>query len=332
VISIIIPTHRAEGVLPECISAVRRSADAETEIIVVDDDSPDRTAAVAEAAGCKVVRMERRSGAAACRNAGAAVATGDILVFMAADVKVCDGAIPKIRAAFQAKDCAALVGRLSPGSGGTLFGRIGAVWTSFNQGLFAGRGSIPWFWAGLGAVRSEVFKAVGPFNENCGAGCDDVEFGCDMAEAGHKIVMLNDLTGVGRDGPGLYPFFRNFRRRVSSLTEMTLRKGRLLKCPGNWRHVIALPLCYFMAVTFIISPWWWPGGITSAVGALVLTFGLYREMYKSGGREHGFFFGIPAFYTHVITNLLVPFAVLWGMILFVFAPRRRAVRAPAGHT
>ena len=328
-ISVIIPACRAGGTLPACVAAVKKSADDDVEIIVVGDASPDGTPAVAKEPGCKAIRMEKRSGAAACRNTGAAAASGDVLVFVDAEMTVCDDALLKIRTAFEREECDALVGRLSPGGGRALYGKLETVCTAFNQGFFAQRKSIDWFWTGIGAVRREVFEAVGPFNEKCGADCADVEFGYDMAEAGHKIVMLNDLTGVTSRGLGLYPFFRDFRRKVSGLTELTLRKGRLLKYgegPGDWRHVAAVPLCWFMAVTFVISPWWWPGGITSAAGAFLLTFGMYRRMYKSLGKEHGFFLGIPAFYSHVITNLLVPFAVIWGVILFLLrlrVPQRR---------
>jgi glycosyltransferase involved in cell wall biosynthesis len=54
------------------------------EVIVVDGDSRDGTADIAEAAGARVIREPRRGYGRACA-AGAAAARGDILIFLDAD-------------------------------------------------------------------------------------------------------------------------------------------------------------------------------------------------------------------------------------------------------
>src|SRR5438045_9373566 len=63
------------------------AGDQQHEIIVVDDASSDRTAAVAAATGAKVVSINRRHIAAA-RNAGAGAASGKILFFIDADTRI----------------------------------------------------------------------------------------------------------------------------------------------------------------------------------------------------------------------------------------------------
>lgn len=57
------------------------------EVIVADNCSTDATSSVATARGCRVVRVEKRRIGAA-RNGGAAVATGEILCFCDADMRV----------------------------------------------------------------------------------------------------------------------------------------------------------------------------------------------------------------------------------------------------
>jgi glycosyltransferase involved in cell wall biosynthesis len=87
VLSFVIPAHDEEELIGRAIEAIRTSAEtagAPFEIIVVDDCSTDRTADVATAAGARVVRVKVRQIGVA-RNAGAAVATGDTLVFVDAD-------------------------------------------------------------------------------------------------------------------------------------------------------------------------------------------------------------------------------------------------------
>ena len=89
-LSFIIPAHDEESGIETTIRCVRDSASTAGvpyEVIVVDDGSADRTGAVAASAGAQVLRTESRQIAAA-RNAGAAAARGDILVFVDADTLI----------------------------------------------------------------------------------------------------------------------------------------------------------------------------------------------------------------------------------------------------
>lgn len=89
-LSFIIPAHDEEPLIGSTLRAIHEAAAtvaAPYEVIVVDDASTDRTAVLAEAAGARVVRIARRQISAA-RNAGAAVAQGDVLLFVDADTLV----------------------------------------------------------------------------------------------------------------------------------------------------------------------------------------------------------------------------------------------------
>ena len=57
------------------------------EVIVSDNCSTDKTAEIAESRGCTVVKEDKRV-IAAVRNAGAAVATGEIICFLDADSQI----------------------------------------------------------------------------------------------------------------------------------------------------------------------------------------------------------------------------------------------------
>lgn len=88
--SVIVPAYRASATLPRCLAALRdQTIDrADYEIIVVDDGSPDQTAAVAEkilAANGGCVIRAAHGGPAHARNLGAQAAHGAILVFTDAD-------------------------------------------------------------------------------------------------------------------------------------------------------------------------------------------------------------------------------------------------------
>ena len=105
-ISFIVPAHNEEPLLGQTLAALRAAADGvDHEIIVVDDASTDRTAAIARAAGARVVPIERRQISAA-RNAGAAQARGDLFVFVDADTLISRAVVDQVLEAVQRGACA----------------------------------------------------------------------------------------------------------------------------------------------------------------------------------------------------------------------------------
>ena len=89
-ISIVIPAFNEEKLLPATLEAVRKANRSwsdqgwDTEIIVCNNNSTDRTAEVAQAGGARVV-FEPINQIGRARNTGAAAATGDWIVFVDAD-------------------------------------------------------------------------------------------------------------------------------------------------------------------------------------------------------------------------------------------------------
>jgi glycosyltransferase involved in cell wall biosynthesis len=93
-ISVVIPALDEEAAIGEVVRAVPRHL--VHEVIVVDNGSRDRTAAVAAAAGARVVHEPRRGYGAACL-AGALAATGaDVLVFLDGDRSEDPGELPTV--------------------------------------------------------------------------------------------------------------------------------------------------------------------------------------------------------------------------------------------
>lgn len=89
-VSLIIPCRNEERAIGEVMRLVKAQTPkgSELEIIVVDDGSTDRTVAVAEAAGAKVLHIPAKAGGgnpAAARNRGAAISQGDPIIFLDSD-------------------------------------------------------------------------------------------------------------------------------------------------------------------------------------------------------------------------------------------------------
>ena len=110
-LTIIIPAFNEEAYLLPTLDSIRAAAEqlrscsnVDIDTIVVDNNSEDRTAAVARDRGVTVVR-EPIQGIARARNAGARKARGEVLVFVDADVAVPHDLLQEIHAAMSDPDC-----------------------------------------------------------------------------------------------------------------------------------------------------------------------------------------------------------------------------------
>ena len=88
-LSIIVPVYKVEPYLKECVDSLLSQKYPETEIILVDDGSPDRCPEIcdefsAKHSNIKVVH-QKNAGLPAARNAGLAVATGEYISFVDSD-------------------------------------------------------------------------------------------------------------------------------------------------------------------------------------------------------------------------------------------------------
>jgi CDP-glycerol glycerophosphotransferase len=100
-ISVIVPVHRAQGFLRACLESVLGQSFTDVEVVAVDDASPDASGAIiaefaAADARVRPVRLDRTGGTGPARDAGAAVATGDYLLFLDADDLLEPGALAAV--------------------------------------------------------------------------------------------------------------------------------------------------------------------------------------------------------------------------------------------
>jgi GT2 family glycosyltransferase len=195
-LAVVVPVLDGAAELAECLRALRSWVAPAADLLVVDDASTDGSAAVATAAGVRVLRLPRNVGAAAARNAGARETGGDVLVFIDADVVVAPDTVARlVRVLDERPDVAAVFGSYdaAPRAPGLVSQYRNLLHHFVHQ---HGRPEASTFWSGCGAIRRAVFEAAGGFDEGLPGAIEDIELGYRVRAAGHRIVLDRDIQAT----------------------------------------------------------------------------------------------------------------------------------------
>jgi glycosyltransferase involved in cell wall biosynthesis len=162
-LSVVIPAHDEADELPRTLACLHDGlVDIDYEIVVVDNASTDATAAVARAAGARVVTEPHRQISRA-RNVGAAHSHGDWLLFVDADTWPVPALLRTALSHLEAGAC----------GGGALVEMGDLPNRVYRVGLRVWNRLAAWFLFVAGCfvfVRRDAFDAVGGFDERYYAG------------------------------------------------------------------------------------------------------------------------------------------------------------------
>jgi len=114
VVSVVIPVFRAEATVAEAVRSVLLQTLTDLELIVVDDGSPDASAAVAVAAAAedsrfRLIRLPQNRGVSGARNAGFAAAVGTWIAPLDADDHMAPERLAVLVAAADSAGCDVIV-------------------------------------------------------------------------------------------------------------------------------------------------------------------------------------------------------------------------------
>jgi cellulose synthase/poly-beta-1,6-N-acetylglucosamine synthase-like glycosyltransferase len=193
-VSIIIPAKNAARTIAKCLQAVlaQKSFAEPYEVIVVDDGSDDTTAAIANGYGVRVIHLEEGIGPAAARNAGAAVAKGEILVFTDADCEPESNWLVEMVKPFEDPAVVGVRGAYRSHQSGWV-PRFVQQEYAFKYMLIAGLDSIDFIDTYSAAYRRSTFMENGGFEKAFPVPCvEDQEFSFRLARKGYRMVFAPD--------------------------------------------------------------------------------------------------------------------------------------------
>jgi glycosyltransferase involved in cell wall biosynthesis/peptidoglycan/xylan/chitin deacetylase (PgdA/CDA1 family) len=198
--SIVIPTYQRCETVVRTVAALDRQVHRNFEVVVVDDGSTDGTAAALRSLrlGFPLTVVEQGNhGAAQARNAGAAVATGDILLFLDDDMEA-DPAMLQEHARSQRTGADVVLGDLPlhPDSPPNVLSRAVGDWARRRGDRLAAEGAeIPLadLLTGQMSIRREWFERIGRFDVSFTRdglyGGEDVDFGYRVLKAGSSVTF-----------------------------------------------------------------------------------------------------------------------------------------------
>ncbi len=191
-ISVVIPAYNPGPELTECLNPLERVAYPGLEVLVVDDGS---SVPVAVTEPFRTIRLEENRGPAAARNAGAAAARGEIVLFIDTDVEI-------------GENCLGIVGEFYREGKNRRRGLTGIQSERMKYSNFASVYKNLWlrysflrapresglFYTSIAAIPRELFLKLGGFDGGYRTpSLEDTDFGNRILKAGGKVVIEGRL-------------------------------------------------------------------------------------------------------------------------------------------
>lgn len=315
-VSVIIPVHNGGAYFRTCLSKLAEALPRATEIIVVADGDTDGSWRLAREYGAKVIRIPESGGPAQARNLGALAAQGDILFFVDADVAICPEAIGYVIKIFQGNPyLAAMIGSYddAPGSPNFLSQYRNLLHHYVHQ---TGCEEASTFWGACGAIRREIFLAVGGFNEIYRRpSIEDIELGYRLKAAGYRIRLCKTLQVKHlKRWEAVSLLKADFFYRALPWTELILRDRRLnndlnLQVSSRISAMLAYGLVGCLALA-----WLWLGFLAVAIVLALLLFWLNAPLYRFFARKQGIWFALKTIPWHWLYYLYSGLAFAIGTV------------------
>jgi glycosyltransferase involved in cell wall biosynthesis len=292
------------------------------EIIVVDDGSTDASPDIAAAqAAIRLERMAARSGPAAARNHGAALARGKYLWFVDSDVIAADDCARVLAAVFRETDAAAVFGSYddAPAAPNFLSQYKNLAHRYYHR---RGRTSASTFWAGCGAIERELFMQLRGFDAARYAhpSIEDIELGYRVVAAGRRIVVHHGVQGKHLKEWRLKNLLHtDVLRRAIPWSQLMLERGSVTNDLNLGRDERLRAMLAFGWAATVVA---WAAGAVPAwipLAALAVAAVANAELIRFFATQRGALFAAGAFLYH-------QFYYLYSSAAFAYVGARHFLR------
>jgi glycosyltransferase involved in cell wall biosynthesis len=248
-ISIVIPVKNNIENLKKCIDCIQVSEKKPFQIIIVDDASDSDTKVDNLDGQISIERLSIHGGPSRARNCGARFATGDIILFIDADVFVKPDTLTKLVRLFEDNHEDAVVGIFDePCDGRGFFSEYKNLWMKYTYETISERAAL--FFTSIAAIRRDVFFRTPGFDERYRRpSTEDTAFGNMLYNKGVKPLISPEISVFHDREYSFLSILKTDFIRASDLLKMELRKDM-----GNFLREkrTSVPLSFILSV-FITS-------------------------------------------------------------------------------
>lgn len=325
-ISVVIPVHNGGAAFRHCLESVSRLQPSPLEVIVVLDGDTDGSADVAGHFKMRMICLPHRGGPARARNHGAFLAQGEIVLFIDADVTVPQDLLRHVAEGFRtAPDTAAIIGSYDcePAAEGVISQYKNLMHHHVHQQSAEDAAT---FWGACGAIRREIFIAMGGFDERYRAPCvEDIDLGYRLRAAGHAIRLQKTLQVKHLKRWTLLSLLRaDIFYRALPWTDLIMRY-RMFRNDLNLRYSDRLSVVVIYALLMTAPLVAWSPSLLVISGSLaLLLLALNIRLYRFFMARRGFAFALAAVPLHWMSFIYSGMAFMVGIVWYGLGPRRPA--------
>jgi hypothetical protein len=262
--------------------------------------------------------------APAHRNEGARRASGDVLVFVDADVVPHPGALDRIREAFAADPLLDAVFGCYDDTPADR-GRVSTFRNLLHHHVhMESRGPACTFWSGLGGIRREIFVAMGGFDATRypRGMIEDIELGLRIGDAGGRIELRGDILGTHLKAWTFITMMQSdLLYRAVPWTRLILERRQAPPTLNlAWRHRFSALVFLGLASTpFAATRLGTRRGISAASALMVTTVALNHRFYALLLRRGGPSLGVTGVFLHGAHHLAGVTAIPMAMAVHLRA-------------
>lgn len=294
-LSVIIPAHNAVATLRQSLASVFANRGVSYEVLLINDASTDHTEQIALEFPCRVVSLHKNIMSANCRNLGAQLARGEIIVFFDADQLMTPDTLAGFaRALDEHPGVHAIVGSLAPDTPMPgFFSRFKNFQHHYTHQTAEREGAT--LASGLVALRRDAFLGIGGFEPSfSGASIEDIALGYRMIRKGYRIRFEPSIQMVHLKAYTFRSMVRSdILHRAIPWTGLMLRE-RVFRSDLNTRsgNVLSVTLAWLLPILLLAWAMGLPGGGFAALGAWLVIVALNAPFLTAALRHFGSWFAL----------------------------------------
>jgi glycosyltransferase involved in cell wall biosynthesis len=324
-ISVIIPIYNSADTLEDSLRSVFSSSVKPFEVIVVDDTSIDKGAEIAKQFPVKLISLEKNHGSGYARNVAVDSSSGEILLFIDADVMVKKNTLGIVMDSFSNDaELDAIIGLFSkehPNK--NFFSQYKNLYMHFAFSRICGY--VDFLFTSICAIRKEAYLSFSQTRLKA----DDTEAGQRYKIANRKIALNRDLEVIHLKAYNFISFIKNDFIIPYDWSRIFLKYRGInhLTRYGGFAHaklnqiasliISPIVLLNFMTLKF------WPQNTILVYMLLGMFLALNTPFFKFLYKEKGTVFMLKSLIVTYIDMLVMGAGILSGALSYLFIREKR---------